>query len=320
MHGCQDGRRAATAATASGRSDGATLSLRIGFLIQVLALGCAAAADPMVFFVSVVPQLEAVRRIGGEAVRVEALVPAGASPEYYQPDARRLVALSRALALLCVGAPLEKALLPKIRKNFPGVAVIDLRQGMSLRPLTAAEAPADADADEHGHGHVVGEPDPHVWLSVKNMMCHAENVTAALCTLDPAGAAGYQARGRAYGDELRQLEERLQRQLSPLRGTAVMVFHPAFGYFLDAYGLEQLTVEHAGKEPGARQLAALLRLAREKRVRAIYVQPQFNERSARSLAQSLGVQVREWDPLPDPYIAGLERMAGALLDAQSGAQ
>lgn len=301
------------------RYDGVIVSLRILYLFQVLVLGCVVAAEPMVLFVSVVPQLEAVQRIGGDAVRVEALVPAGASPEYYQPDARRLVTLSRSRALLCIGAPLEKALLPKVRKNFPGVAVIDLRQGMTLRQLTAAEAPEEDHGHDHAHehGHAAGEPDPHVWLSVKNMVSHAENVMAALCRLDPAGADGYRARGRAYSDELRQLDERLQRQLAPLRGTAVMVFHPAFGYFLDAYGLEQLTVEHEGKEPGARQLAALLRLARAKRVRAIYVQPQFNERSARSLAQSLGVQVREWDPLPDPYIAGLERMAAVLRDAQS---
>ncbi|MDD4540231.1 MAG: zinc ABC transporter substrate-binding protein [Lentisphaeria bacterium] len=297
------------------------MSLRLLFLFQILVLGCVVAADPMVLFVSVVPQLEAVQRIGGDAVRVEALVPAGASPEYYQPDARRLVTLSRSRALLCIGAPLEKALLPKVRKNFPGVAVIDLRQGMALRQLTVGEVPEaehdHADGHGHDHGHAAGEPDPHVWLSVKNMICHAENVIAALCMLDPAGADGYRARGRAYSDELRQLDERLQRLLAPLRGTAVMVFHPAFGYFLDAYGLEQLTVEHEGKEPGARQLAALLRLARAKRVRAIYVQPQFNERSARSLAQSLGVQVRAWDPLPDPYIAGLERMAAVLRDVQS---
>ncbi|MGI5923899.1 MAG: metal ABC transporter solute-binding protein, Zn/Mn family [Lentisphaeria bacterium] len=297
-----------------------TLRLRIVFLLQVLVLGCAIAAEPLLLFVSVVPQLEAVRRIGGDAVRVEALVPAGASPEYYQPDARRLVQLSRARALLCIGAPLEKALLPKVRKNFPSVAIIDLRQGMTLRRLTGAEAPEAGHAEEHGHEHAVGEADPHVWLSVKNMLCHAENVVAALCTLDPAGSEGYLARGRAYGEELRRLDERLRRQLSPLQGTAVMVFHPAFGYFLDAYGLEQLTVEQTGKEPGARQLAELLRLAREKQVRAIYVQPQFNDRTARSLAEALGVQLREWDPLPDPYIAGLERMATVLLDAQTGAK
>lgn len=292
--------------------------VRVLFFVQMVVLGCAVAGDPMVLFVSVVPQCEAVKRIGGDAVRVEALVPAGASPEYYQPDARRLVALSRARALLCIGAPLERALLPKVRKNFPDVEIIDTRPGMVLRQLTVAEAEgADADHDDE-HGHVVGEADPHVWLRVTNMMYHADKVTAVLCRLDPAGADGYQARGRAYIDALRQLDERLQRQLLPLRGTAVMVFHPAFGYFLDAYGLEQLTVEHGGKEPGARQLAALLRLAREKRVRAIYVQPQFNERSARSIARSLGVQVREWDPLPDPYIAGLERMGAVLLDAQGG--
>lgn len=277
-------------------------------------------AETMVLFVSVVPQLEAVRRIGGDRVRVEALVPPGASPELYQPDARRLVALSRARALLCIGAPLEKALLPKVRKNFPSVAIVDLSAGMGYRRLTDAEAGgADHGADDD-HDHGVGEADPHVWLSIGNMVTHAANVTQALCEMDPAGAAGYRQRGREYGDELRRLDERLRGQLAPLAGVAVMVFHPAFGYFLDAYGLEQLTVESGGKEPGPRQLTELLRRAQARRVRAIFVQPQFNDRSARALAHSLGVAVREWDPLPDPYLAGMERMAAVLLDAHRGEQ
>lgn len=150
------------------------------------------------------------------------------------------------------------------------------------------------------------------------MICHAENVIRALSALEPAGSAAYQERGRLYCEELRALETRLARQLAPLRGMTVMVFHPAFGYFLDAYGLEQLTVEQGGKEPSARQLAALLRVAKTKDLRAIYIQPQFNERTARNIAKTLGLQLRVWDPLPDPFIAGMDQMAAMLLEVQGG--
>jgi len=90
------------------------------------------------------------------------------------------------------------------------------------------------------------------------------------------------------------------------------VFHPAFGYFADAYGLIQAPVEIEGKEPGARQLAALIDRAKKDKVRVIFVQPQFSSKSAGVVAKAIGGAVVPINPLAKEYLANLESMASAV--------
>ena len=93
-----------------------------------------------------------------------------------------------------------------------------------------------------------------------------------------------------------------------------MVFHPAYGYFLKAYGLKQKAVESGGKDPGPRQLAHLLEEAREHKAKVIFVQPQFSTATARALAAELDAAVVPLDPLSEDYLANLERMAAAIAE------
>ena len=97
-----------------------------------------------------------------------------------------------------------------------------------------------------------------------------------------------------------------------MEGRSFFVFHPSFGYFADDYGLEQVAVETGGSEPSARQLARLIREARDAEVRVIFVQPQFSRKSAETIASEIGGAVVPIDPLARDYIENLERMARAV--------
>ncbi len=90
------------------------------------------------------------------------------------------------------------------------------------------------------------------------------------------------------------------------------VFHPAFGYFADAYGLIQVPIEIEGKEPGARQLSKLIDRAKKDRVKVIFVQPQFSARSAEAVAKAIGGVVVPIDDLGRDYLANLESIAAAI--------
>ena len=92
-----------------------------------------------------------------------------------------------------------------------------------------------------------------------------------------------------------------------------MVFHPAFGYFLKRYGIRQLAVELNGREPTGRYLSELLRVAKENRVRCIFVQPQFNGKTVRVVAKELGGAIVTLDPLPMDYTKGLRTLSSQLL-------
>ncbi|MFH1742105.1 MAG: zinc ABC transporter substrate-binding protein, partial [bacterium] len=97
--------------------------------------------------------------------------------------------------------------------------------------------------------------------------------------------------------------------LKPYRGESFYVFHPAFGYFGDAYGLKQEAVELEGKAPTPRQLSTLIKKARTENVRIIFVQPQFDKKSAEAVSNSIDGAVVPMDPLAKDVLKNLEEMA-----------
>ena len=296
-------------------------------VLLCLLLNAAAENRRPVVFVSIGPQLESVRRIGGGAVDVHAMLPAGLNPETFSPDARQMSALARADAYVTIGVPFEKTLVAKIRASFPNLKIVDGRTGMSFRRMEGGvhhhhhhhhhENHHDHDDDDHDeHDHEVGEDDPHVWLSIENMKCHARMVAAALAEVLPdTEHATVDARAAEYLRELDALSAELKAKLARLRGTEAVVYHPAFGYFLDDHGIRQKAVELEGKEPGARYLGSVIREAKREGIRVIFVQPQFNVKAAEVLSHEIGGKVLPFDPLPNEYCDGLRRLADALLEA-----
>src|SRR5262249_48962959 len=118
--------------------------------------------------------------------------------------------------------------------------------------------------------------------------------------------------------ELDALERRLEASLAPYRGQAFYVFHPAFGYFADAYGLRQESVESEGKPPTPRQLVKLIQKARADHVKIIFLQPRFNQQAAESIAQSLGGAVMPMDDLAYDVVENLNKIAVVVGNALRG--
>ncbi|MBO7092361.1 MAG: zinc ABC transporter substrate-binding protein [Victivallales bacterium] len=293
-------------------------------LIIYLALcltACAAEARRPVVFVSIGPQIESVRRIGGGSVDAHAMLPAGLNPETFSPDARAMSALARADVYVTIGVPFEKMIVTKIRASFPKLKIIDGRTGMAFRRMEGGvhhHHGEHHDHDDDDHDHEMGEDDPHVWLSIDNMKCHARMVAAVLAEVLPdTEHVAIDERAAEYIRELDALSAELKAKLSPLKGTEAVVYHPAFGYFLDDHGIRQKAVELEGKEPGARYLGTVIREAKHDGIRVIFVQPQFNAKAAEVLSHEIGGKVLPFDPLPNEYSDGLRRLADALLEAES---
>ena len=105
-----------------------------------------------------------------------------------------------------------------------------------------------------------------------------------------------------------RVDAELEEILRPLRGEALFVFHPAFGYFADRYGLEQIAIEIEGREPGPRQLEEIIEHAKEQGVRVIFVQPQFSKKSAETVARAIDGAVVPIDPLAYDWLDNLKRI------------
>lgn len=285
-------------------------------LLCVCSAGAQQSAPRLQVVVSVLPLQWLVDQVGGDAVEALVLVGPGRSPHTYEPTPRQMVELSRARLYVRVGVPFERALISRIRASNPGISIVDVRDGLHLRTMEGAEqllraAASGARRPEHV-GAATDALDPHVWTSPANLIFMAARLRDRLASLDPPNAAAYAARYRVLAGSLKALDRDIRARLGTGGPRVLMVFHPSWGYFADAYGLEQLPVEHEGKAPGPRTLAALIDRARREGVRKIFVQPQLDRRAARTLASAIGARLVSVDPLAYDVPATLWTLADQI--------
>jgi zinc transport system substrate-binding protein len=255
-------------------------------------------AGPVRAFVSILPQAYFVERVGGDHVRVDVLVGPGESPATYEPTPREVAALGEADVYFRIGTPFENAFVDKIARTLPGLRIVDTRRGVDLRRFR-----------QKGKRQV---PDPHIWLDPMRVKTQARTVCEALCDLAPALCDDFEDNLGGFHRDLEALDRHLRETLAPLRSRKILVFHPAFGYFCDAYGLEQIAVETEGKTPGPKRLADLIDRARAENIRIIFVQPQYSKKSARTIAEAISGAVVPLDPLARDHLDNLRRMAEAV--------
>jgi zinc transport system substrate-binding protein len=143
----------------------------------------------------------------------------------------------------------------------------------------------------------------------------AANIVEALSEFAPQHQGLFQENFIQFSKELDQLHARLQTLLAPLEGENFFVFHPAFGYFADAYGLNQIPVETMGRSPKGKELSAIIKLAKQENARVIFVQPQFDAHAARKIAQAVNGAVVSIDPLAYDYLNNMAMMADTVSNA-----
>lgn len=273
--------------------------------IAIAGAGAFAADAPLRVAVSIAPEAFFVEKTAGKLASVSVLVEPGQSPETYDPTASHLAEVMDACLYFPIGMSFETRVLEKIRASAPSLRVVDLREGIALRRMTEA----------HDHDDGAANPDPHIWLSPRNVAIMAQTICSALSAAAPEHAAEFQANTAAFRQELAALDERLSALLAPVRGYAFYVYHPAYGYFADAYGLKQIAVETQGAEPSAKQLAALIDGAKSASVKVVFIQPQFSRKSAEAVAHAVGATLVPMDPLARDCLANLEDMARKICQA-----
>jgi zinc transport system substrate-binding protein len=265
------------------------------------------AGEPILVYASIPPVKYFAERIGGSHVRVDVLLKPGQSMHTYEPTARQMVELSSARLFLRIGVPFEKQVADKVGQALKNLELVDVNEGITL--LTASE-PCEHDADHgHHHDHRESELDMHTWTSPRLAKIQAGNICRALVRVDPDRRADYEANLAALKADLDHLDVEIAAALRPLKGRTFFVFHPAFGYFAEAYGLKQVAIESGGKEPSAKQLDELIDRARDSGVKLIFVQPQFPRRGAEAVAQAIGGAVVPLDHLAEDYVGNLRHVA-----------
>lgn len=261
-------------------------------------------------FVSIAPQRYFVRKIGGTLVNVSILVPPGADPHTYEPKPRQMIELSKSALYFAVGVDFEKAWSKKIAAAQPGMRIIRTDEGIAKIPMTNPDG-HEGNTPKHGKKteHRDGAPDPHVWLAPAPVKIQAAHILKALIEADPKNRLQYTAGYEAFLKELDTLDNELKALFAGRKGEQFMVFHPAWGYFAEAYGLQQVPVEVEGKEPKVAQLLTLIRRTREQGVKVVFAQPQLSAKNAEMVAREIGGQVVHVDPLAENWGANMREVA-----------
>ncbi|MCP4682338.1 MAG: zinc ABC transporter solute-binding protein [Desulfobacterales bacterium] len=253
--------------------------------------------EPLKVTVSIVPQKYFVQKIGGDKVEVFVMVLPGASPATYEPKPRQMIELTESRIYFAIGVPFEAVWLKKFNGVNPGMPIIKTQDGIEKIPIAHHLHDGNRDNDAKGKdSHEIR--DPHIWLSPPLVMIQARNILDALLKVDPAHRAVYEKNYRAFIKELTNIDVKIKGLFAGNdEGAQFLAYHPAWGYFAEAYGLEQIAIESEGKEPRPKRLQNLIIYAKDRGVKAIFVQPQFSTKNADIIAKAIGGKVVFADPL-----------------------
>jgi zinc transport system substrate-binding protein len=271
------------------------------------------AEQPLPVTVSILPQKYFVEKIGGQLVAVTVMVEPGAEPHVYDPKPQHMASLARSKLYFAAGVPFEDAWLKKFAAVNPDMQIVHTETGIAKMPMQAHEEYSRTPHEQqtpHAEEHQHGVLDPHIWLSPPLVMIQARNLLNAFLKVDPAHKEVYETNYRKFMEEVVALDVDLLNLFGEVAGNKeFMVFHPAWGYFADAYGLLQTPVEVEGKEPKAAELKRLIEHARERGIKVIFVQPQFSSTSARVIAEAIGGRIIPADPMAYDWAKNLREVA-----------
>ena len=297
-------------------------------LCLVLSLQAPALARGLSVAVGIEPLREFVERIGGDLVEIAVMVPAGADPHSYEPRPKQMAALAQARLYFSLDLEFEEAWIPRFQAANRNLIVVEADKGLEKMAMPehgdhdhaakgqAAPGHADKTPAKGGRGHQDHEGlDPHIWVSPPLVKTVALNVRDALVAADPVHESVYRANHARFLAEIEALHAELAQSLAACAGARFMVFHPSWGYFAAAYGLVQEPIEAQGKEPSPRQLKALIDEAKEEGIKVVFVQPQFSDKAARTVAKAIGGQVLKIDPLAGKWAENLRTVARTIREA-----
>ncbi|MDR2756277.1 MAG: zinc ABC transporter substrate-binding protein [Planctomycetaceae bacterium] len=276
--------------------------------------------------VSVEPHAFLLERIGGERLRIEVLVPTGKEPEHYQATPDKIAALSQTKVLFRTGMPFEEVLIPKLQSINSDLKIVDLRNGITLRPLELHDHNSETEHHEHdsvakNHGHhsvtidnFHHELDPHIWFAPAILKTEVQTILQVLLEIDSEGAAQYRNNAKQFLEEIEMLRIDLVKRLAPFKEKTIFVFHPSYGYFCDEFGLRQRAIEFEGKSPKPQQLTALItEIRNDKTIPVIFVQPEFNQAPTLAITEATGAKIVIHSSLERNILQSMKRFADEII-------
>ena len=216
------------------------------------------------------------------------LLPSGTSVHSYQLSVDDVIALDEADLIVVNGLELEHFLEDYLEENQNRVLVasegLDFLMGDDLHCED---------------GHCPDSYDPHVWLDPRNAAKMSENIYNVIVEFDGENTVQYENNLNDLVARLDSLDRNIVESLADLEIDAYIVFHDAYAYFEEAYGIEAVASvqEFPGDEPSAEYLANLVDLIQSYDVDVAFAEPEFLPKVLESLAMDYDLLVYQLSPL-----------------------
>jgi zinc transport system substrate-binding protein len=258
-------------------------------------------SEKKVVAVTIVPEQAFVEAVCGDLADVVVMVPPGSSPENYEPTSQQMTALSDAELYFSIGVPTEKAnILPKVNDLASNINVISLNDEVS-------KVYDDRTFDS-------GERDPHIWLSPKRVIVMINTIAEKMSKIDPENKEVYESNAKQYIAKLEKLDLNMKAALENVTNPKFIVYHPAFGYLANDYGLTMYALEEEGKEATAESLKEKINIAKSENIKTIFYQAEIDSEQAKSFADEIGGKTTKLEPLSKNYIENLQNMINLIAE------
>jgi zinc transport system substrate-binding protein len=275
-----------------------------GFLPGLISIsGCSADTvqkdeDRIVAAVSIVPEKAFVEAVCGDLAEIVVLIPPGYSPSSYELSPNEMASFRSSDIYFTIGVSAEESSLLPVASENKDLMIVNLHEA-------AREKYPEIEIAE-------GQRDQHIWLSPKRVIAMAHAIADGMSLADPENAAAYRANAADYIAKLEELDSRIREKLKGTESRSFIVFHPAFGYLADDYGLLMHALEESGKEASPQRIRELVDMALEEEIKVVFYQAEISSRQVQSFAGEIGAELVQLDPLSENYIGNLEMMVDLI--------
>ena len=280
--------------------------LTLTYLLFALLASCGAPVEKSkTVSVSILPQRYFIERIAGDFVTVNVMIPPGSDPHSADMTPEQLKQLYKSSLYFAIGfLPFEETHIYPLLETLPDIEVINHSKGLDLLAGSCCHETGDhhhhahGEADHHhDHHHAT---DPHIWMSPRHAKGMAREIADVLTRKFPQEKEHFQRNYEQLATEIDSLDQEARRIIEAKQEKSFLIYHPALAYFAADYGMEQIAIEHEGKEPHPAHLKEVIDLCREKGIRVIFIQHQFDMANAKTIAKEISGEVIPIDPLnPD---------------------
>jgi len=226
----------------------------------------------------------------------ELLIQGALSAHSYELKPSDAAKLRSAVVIFEVGPDMETYLIAPIKALGGHAKVVALEYAPGVRLLPARHGGLWGEADDHDHH---GPNDPHIWLDPRNAIAMTRAIAATLVKADPADAGAYRRNEARQIAMLKALDRELATKLAPLRDRPYMVFHDAYHYLEDRYGLDSVgaVTVAPGRPVGTRRVLELREAIASGKVVCLFREPQFPPRLIDALDEGTKARIGVLDPL-----------------------